>query len=80
MSEIVVDCIILTDDKRQGFFSLMPHDNALEIQQNGGLENAEQIILRETSERPIPQNVKEGLACISDILVKLEPTISYFVN
>lgn len=78
--EIVVDALVLMDDKTHGFMSLMPHEKALEIQQQGGLQNCEQIILRETTERPIPQSIKEGTSIITDILVKLEPTVTYCLN
>lgn len=80
MSEVVVDVIALQDDRTHGFFSLMPHEKALEIQQQGGLSQCEQIILRETTERPIPQSIKEGTSMITDILVRLEPTVVYCLN
>lgn len=80
MSEIVVDIIALQDDKTHGFFSLMLHEKALEIQNNGGLSQCEQIFLRETTERPIPQSIKEGTSMITDILVRLDPSTVYCLN
>lgn len=77
--EVVVDCFVL-EDSGKAFFSLMTHDKAQEIQANGGLANAEQINLRETTERPIPDSIKQGISCIQDILVKIEPNQMIYLN
>lgn len=78
--EYVVDCLVRLDGENPSFYSLMPHEKALEIQNNGGLSECSQIILRETPERPIPESVKKGEACITDILVRLEPNMCIFLN
>lgn len=77
--EVVVDCFVL-ENTGKAFFSLMPHERAKEIEASGGLSNAEQIHLKETSERPIPQSIKTGEACITDILVRLEPNVMQYLN
>lgn len=80
MSEIFVDALVMLDGENGGFHSYMSYENALEIQACGGLANAECINLRETEDRKIPQSLKEGLACVTDILVRLDPSIPYFLN
>lgn len=77
--EIVVDIIAIQDNGKRGFFSLMPHERALEIQ-SIGFQNTTQIILRETSERTIPEEIKNGTSLISDIWVKIETPTHYCLN
>lgn len=77
---IVVDLIVLQDGENRGFFSYMNHEQAVEIQMCGGLENAECVNLRETPDRPIPDSLKNGTSTITDILVRLEPNVEVSLN
>lgn len=79
MTEAVVDCIVITDGTNPDFFSYMPYEQAQAIQQVG-LSHSEQVILRETPDRKIPDGMKNGEMCITDILVRLEPNISVSLN
>ena len=78
--ETVVDCLVVLDGQNPSFKSYMTYDNACLINQIGGLANAEQINLKETDDRPIPQDLKEGRVCIQDVLVKLDPNVCYYLN
>lgn len=77
---IVVDALVILDGENGGFFSYMNHEQAQQIQLTGGLANQECINLRETEERKIPESLKRGEACITDILVRLEPNVEYSLN
>lgn len=76
----VVDAIICTDGHNPDFFSYIPAEIATQISLEGGLSCSDSLILRETEERPVPNCVKEGLAQIVDVLVKLEPSKEYCLN
>ena len=79
-NEIAVDVMVLQDGDNKGFFSYMPYEQAVEIQNCGGLENAECVNLRETPDRPIPDTLKDGTSTIVDILVRLEPNVEVSFN
>lgn len=79
MSEIVVDAIVMLDGENGGFFSYMNHQEALRLQACG-LSNADQVMLKETPDRQIPESLKQGITEITDVLVKLEPNCSFFLN
>lgn len=76
----VVDVIVLRDGYNPGFHAYMPYSEAIAIQNEGGLSGAKQVNLRETPDRPIPESVKNGTTCITDILVELQPKISFSLN
>lgn len=77
--EIVVDALVFLDGTNPGFFSYMKHEEALRIQQCG-LANAGQVWLKETDERKVPDNLKDGLAEITDVLVRLQPSCAVYLN
>ena len=79
MKEIVTDVIVLLDGQNGGFFSYMPYEQAQQIQ-SVGLSQSEQVILRETEDRQIPEALKTGEVCITDILVRLEPNCAFNLN
>jgi hypothetical protein len=78
--ETVVDVIVMQDGENPAFKAYMPHSSALTIQENGGLSHATSINLRETPDRPIPNSIKDGTSCITDVLVRLEPNINFSLN
>jgi hypothetical protein len=80
MSEIVVDCLVLLDGENGGFFSYMDYDQAFAIQEFGGLQKAEQVVLKETTDRRIPESLKSGITEITDVLVRLEPNCAFYLN
>ena len=78
--ETVVDVIVFQDGENPAFKSYIKYENALEIQANGGLANSECVNLRETPDRPIPESLKDGKTCITDVLVRLEPNTAVYLN
>lgn len=77
--DYVVDCLVTLDGRNKPFFSYVPYDVAQKIQEIG-LENAETIIFRETEDRKIPKVLVDGLACITDVYVRLEPDVVMNLN
>lgn len=80
MSEYVVDCLVMLDGQNNGFFSYMDYDQAYAVQEFGGLQKAEQVVLKETTDRPIPESLKQGLTEITDVLVRLQPNCAFYLN
>lgn len=78
-NDFVVDAIVMLDGENGGFFSYMYHEEALKLQAIG-LENAEQILLRETTDRLIPDSLKQGVTQICDVWVRLEPNMVFILN
>lgn len=76
----VVDVMVMLDGENKPFFSYMDYAQACYIQSIGGLSCAEQVNLRETQERPVPDSLKNGLTEITDVLVRLQPTVAYYLN
>ena len=79
MSEFAVDAWVILDGENKPFLSYMDYDQAALLQQIG-LGNAESIILKETTDRRIPESLTQGLSEIKDILVKLEPNVCIYLN
>lgn len=77
---IVVDALVILDGENPAFFSYMGHEQVQQIQLTGGLSNQECINLRETEERKIPESLKRGEACITDILIRMESNCEYYIN
>ncbi len=77
--EYVVDAVVILDGTNPGFFSYMNYDEAQRVQQCG-LNNADQVFLKETPDRKIPESLKNGLTEICDIWVKLEPNCAVYLN
>ena len=77
--EYVVDALVVLDGENGGFFSYMNYDEAQRIQQCG-LASAGQVLLKETTDRKIPDTLKNGITEICDVWVRLEPNISYSLN
>jgi len=78
--ETVVDVLIVLEGQNPSFYSYMSHDEALSIQENGGLSCAEKVNLRETPDRKVSEALKKGETCIEDVLVRLEPCRDYWLN
>lgn len=78
--EYVVDVLVKLEGQNGAFYSSMNYSEAVEIQQNGGLSCVDKVTLKETSERPISSLLKQGLACIEDIYVSVEPNTVYCLN
>jgi endonuclease V-like protein UPF0215 family len=78
--DYVVDCLVMLDGINGGFFSYMDYDQAYAIQEFGGLQKAEQVILKETPDRKIPDTLKNGLVEITDVLVRLQPNCAFYLN
>lgn len=76
---IVVDALIVCDGKNNSFFSYIPIEIAEEMMLDSGLD-CESVVLRETDDRPVPQELKDGQTEITDILVKLEANIMFYLN
>lgn len=80
MSEqYVVDCLVVQDGTNPSFFSYMNHSEAQRIQECG-LNNAEQVLLKETTDRVIPESLKQGVSEITDVLVRLELNTTLCLN
>lgn len=77
--ENVCDVICILDGENNGFFSYMKAEEALRLQECG-LAEADEIHLRETPDRQIPESLKKGESVIEDIWVKLEANQSYYLN
>ena len=77
--EMVVDCVVILDGENNGFLSYMKAEEALRLQECG-LAEADEIHLRETPDRQIPESLKKGESVIEDIWVKLEANQSYYIN
>lgn len=77
MSEYFNDVIVVLDGENPSFKSYMNCDQVALIQNNGGLSCAEQVFLRETSDRPVPESLKGGISMITDIWVTLVPGPSF---
>lgn len=80
MEREVVDVIVVQDGANKPFLSYMDADQANMIASCGGLSQAEQVHLRETEERPIPNSLKEGFSTITDVLVRLQPNCAVYLN
>lgn len=80
MNEVVTDAIVYLDGKNGGFHSWMAIEEANRIMNNGGLQEAGCAVLRETDDRPIPQTLKDGQVEITDIHIKLEPNVFFYLN
>lgn len=76
---VVVDVLVVQDGNNKPFLAYMNYENALEVQAMG-LANAECVNLRETPDRPIPDSLKDGTSCITDVLVRLEPNVAICLN
>mgnify|MGYP001569343390 CR=1 FL=1 len=72
MNEIVNPCWILLDGDNPPFRSYMDVDEVARVQRVG-FKHAQQINLKETDDRPIPQNLKDGITMIEDIYITLIP-------
>lgn len=80
MKEIeIVDAFCVLDGDNGGFFAYMDADEAVRIA-NTGWEKSQPIALRHAEARPLPNKVLEGLACIQDIFIKLEPNVEVSLN
>ena len=79
MSELVTDAIVILDGENKGFFSYLKVEEALRLEECG-LGNAEQVHLKETTDRPVPESLKKGESVIEDIWVKLEANKNYYLN
>lgn len=77
--EQVVDCMVLLDGQNKPFFSYMNYEEALRLQ-SIGLTQAETVLLRETTDRQIPESLKIGETQICDVLVRLEPNCAISLN
>lgn len=83
---IYVDVMVHLDGDNPPFFSFMSYKQACDIQENGGLKNAEEIVLREAvagdgkPARKIPQVLKDGLARVEDVWVVLKPNAPIYLN
>jgi hypothetical protein len=73
MSEFFNPVIVITDGENPNFRSFMRCDIVDQIKDNGGLSQAEQVFLRETPDRQIPQCIKNGTAMIMDVWITLVP-------
>lgn len=80
MEHEVVDVMVFQDGFNKPFFSYMNAQQASEIVNCGGLSQAECINLRETEDRPVPQELKDGQSTIIDVLVRLEPNRAICLN
>lgn len=77
--DYVVDVLVALDGQNPSFYSYMYHQKALELQEVG-LANAECVNLRETTDRKIPESLKNGTALITDVMVRIEPNTEYNLN
>lgn len=59
------------------FQTYVPADFAMATQMAGGLGNMEQVVFTESPDRPLPQELKDGTMCVSDVLVVLTPGPGY---
>lgn len=80
MEREVTDVMVMLDGTNKPFFSYMDYEQALYIQSIGGLSNAEQVNLRETQDRPVPESLKDGFTTITDVLVRLQPNCAVYLN
>lgn len=73
------DALVLLDNKT-GFNAYMRCEEAQRIQEAGGLLQAGNVSLYETTDRQIPDSLKDGEALITDVLIKLQPNIAQCLN
>lgn len=78
-AEYVVDALVVLDGTNPSFLSYMNYDEAQRIQQCG-LNNAGKVLLKETTDRIIPDSLKNGTSEICDVLVKLDPNCAVYLN
>ena len=76
----VNDVLVVQDGQNPSFYAYMDQEETQRIQALGSLSNADRVCLKDTEERPIPQSLKKGESFITDIQVKLEPNIVYYLN
>ena len=77
--EYVVDAVVMLDGQNGGFFSYMNYDEAQRIQACG-LANANQVLLKETTDREIPESLKQGITEITDVQIKMEANVPIYLN
>lgn len=75
MKEIaIVDAFCVMSGEDGAFFAYMDADEAVRIA-NNGWEESQPIMLRHGEERPLPTKLLDGLACLEDVFIKLEPNV-----
>lgn len=80
MSEYYNDVMVVLDGENGVFKSYMNCDEVNRLQTNGGLSQAEQVNLRETEDRPVPESLKDGTSMITDVWVTIIPGPAFSGN
>jgi len=78
-AEYVVDALVVLDGTNPSFLSYMNYEEAQRIQQCG-LNNAGKVLLKETTDRVIPESLKNGTSEICDVQVKMEANVPIYLN
>lgn len=74
-----VDAMVMLDNNK-AFNAFVKCEEVERVDSAGGLSNAGSFSIFETTDRKIPNSLKDGEALITDVLVKLEPNVSINLN
>lgn len=69
MNEAFIPCWVIIDGSNRPFDTWISPDEVAKINAVGGLSNAVYFQLRETEEKPIPDDFKNGISMCKDIWV-----------
>lgn len=80
MKEIrVVDAIIFQDGSNPAFKAWVDVEEAERLF-DYGFKQGQPVMVRDATDRPIPENLRNGLTEITDIMIRLEPSVEVSLN